>query len=112
MTKTKVIITAEQVAKNLIKDPDSYNLMYTHSNQSVKDLKSKLQSMRDDTALMLKSIKTDLPKETKEDADKYLSALNNLINQKSVNETRVRFWINLMMPIMTVIAKNISEEND
>lgn len=110
MAKSKEV-KAIDIASDLINNTKKYELVYSDSNTSKKTLKSKLMDMYNDCQIMLKDIKEFEP-EIKSDIDKHLNALKNLSENSSVNETRVRFWINLMQPIMLQIAKRINEQNN
>lgn len=110
MAKIKEVTTPLQIAIDIINKTSKYELMHSSSNPSNKEMRSKFANLHDDTIIMISAITSELPEDLKIDTDKYIIALKGLSEQKNLNETRVRFWINLMMPVMLRLANILSEQ--
>lgn len=110
MAKIKEVTTPLQIATDIINKTSKYDLMHSSSNPSNKEMRSKFANLHDDTVIMINSITSEIPENLKIEADKYLVAIKGLSEQKNLNETRVRFWINLMMPVMLRLANILSDQ--
>lgn len=102
--------TALEIANDIINNTQKYELVYSQANTSKKILRSKLVDMYDDCQIMLKDINTEFEPDMKSMIDKHLVALKKLSEDKAINETRVRFWINIMSPIMKNIGQALKDQ--
>jgi hypothetical protein len=94
------------IAKQILSVSNYYQIPYTTDRGSVKRLRQFMANLHDDAELLLSALD---PEFRTEELDKRLVALKELSNSKTLNDNRVRFWINLMNDDMKMLAEKVNE---
>lgn len=105
-----MIKTPKSIAEALINNTNVYQLNYSSERSNVKNLRKVLASLHEDIELLLSVL--DVSERT-EDLNKKLVALKEISEAKKLNENRVRFWLNMMLPDLKKLAeKSLNKINE
>jgi hypothetical protein len=106
--KKGVTLDSLAIAMSVITDPSQYNLLYSTKNASKKEYRQKLDALYQDSLKLIDG----LPLVDTSEAKTTLTGLLKVMDSKTLTETRVRWWIILMLPIMTDLATQIKDNNE
>jgi hypothetical protein len=96
---------AVAIANSLLKDNKKYQLD-VRDKLTRKRMKEVLNQLADDANTMLVTVCSS----GWEELSNNINGIKDVAVSKSVTETRVRFWINVMTPLMVKLAKEIVEK--